>query len=114
MESPLINKQPSSPWETSFPFSSTIFALYPGTNKPLLPGLISLSRFEINICRASVEPIPSNISVPVFSFHLFKIFAGKASPAEIEIRSEEKSHLIVSKLCNWAAKRVGTPKKEMV
>ena len=51
------------------------------------------------------------ILVPVFSFHIFKIFAGKASPAEIDIRSEEKSQLIVSKLCNWAAKRVGTPKK---
>ena len=61
--------------------------------RPLLPALISSGLFEIKICNASVDPIPSRMSVFVCSFHRRNISAGNASPADTEILIEERSGL---------------------
>jgi hypothetical protein len=39
----------------------------------------------------SADPIPSRISTPVRSFHSPYSFAGSASPAERQIRSDDRS-----------------------
>ena len=43
----------------------------------------------------SVEPIPSMMSTPVFSFHWCQIGASNASPAETHRRSEDRSYFSV-------------------
>ena len=38
----------------------------------------------MKMCRHSVEPMPSRITVPVFSFQRRNMSAGSASPAETQ------------------------------
>jgi hypothetical protein len=40
---------------------------------------------ERKMCSISVEPMPSRISTPVFSWKLLEIWGGRASPAEIHV-----------------------------
>ena len=40
----------------------------------------------MKMCRHSVEPMPSRITVPVFSFQRRKMSAGNGSPAETQAR----------------------------
>jgi hypothetical protein len=44
----------------------------------------------------SVAPMPSMISMPVASFHSFRVAAGNASPADTHLRSDCKSWFRVS------------------
>ena len=57
----------------------------------------------MKMCSASVEPMPSRMTVPVFSFQRRKISAGKASPADTQARTEEKSRGFLSSATSWAA-----------
>ncbi len=63
---------------------------------------------------ASVDPMPSQISRPVRSRHRSKRLAGRASPAEAQARTLEKSasspRSIAASIWPYA---VGTPKKSV-
>ena len=87
MESPLISSVPTSPTGTSSPFPSTMRASYPSTIWPVLPGLIAPGRFEMKMCRISVDPMPSRMSTPKRSRHLSYSGLGRGSPAEMHIRT---------------------------
>ena len=43
------------------------------------------------MCSSSVEPMPSIISMPVASFHSWRVAAGSASPALTHLRSDDRS-----------------------
>ena len=57
----------------------------------------------MKMCRHSVEPMPSRITVPVFSFQRRKMSAGSASAAETQARMLEKSRGFFSSAASWAA-----------
>ena len=44
----------------------------------------------MKMCSASVEPMPSRMTVPVFSFQRRKMSAGSASPAETQARTRRE------------------------
>ena len=57
----------------------------------------------MKMCRHSVEPMPSRITVPVFSFQRRKMSAGSASAAETQARMLEKSRGFFSSAASCAA-----------
>src|ERR1700730_18087707 len=92
--------------------SLTRRTLQPGTGRPEEPYLISPGAFDRKMCSNSVEPTPSRISTPNRLFHRLPTDSGRASPADVHIRSRAKrgSLLWLSSL-SMAANSVGTPKK---
>jgi hypothetical protein len=66
---------------------------YPGTGRPLLPGRMSPSRFEMKMWKFSVDPMPSMMSIPVRSLKAYHTGAGSASPADTPSRSEPRSYV---------------------
>ena len=50
----------------------------------------------MKMCRSSVEPMPSMISMPVASFHIWRVAAGSASPADTHLRNAVRSWLPTS------------------
>ena len=62
------------------------------------------------MCRTSVDPMPSRISVPKRDFQRLNSSPGSGSPAETQRRREERS-CGTSFCASIAAYSVGTPKK---
>ena len=57
----------------------------------------------MKMCRHSVEPMPSRMTVPVFSFQRRKMSAGSASPAETQARMLASSRGFASSAASCAA-----------
>ena len=57
----------------------------------------------MKMCRHSVEPMPSRMTVPVLSFQRRKMSAGSASAAETQARMLLKSRGFASSAASCAA-----------
>src|SRR5713226_4410105 len=107
-------RSPISPRGTSRPSSTISFNSNPSTPLPRVSQRGLAGSFERKRAKASVVPIDSTISKPVFSFQLCQSDAGKDSPAATHMRKEERSYFLLKpSTANMLAYPVGTLKRNV-
>jgi hypothetical protein len=71
---------------------------------------MSPGAFDRKTCNSSVEPTPSRMSTPKRDFQLLPTDSGKASPADVQMRSRVPQRVSFSdSSLSIAANKVGTP-----